>query len=292
MVEAIARLLGESADYTGLVANDFADISEAVDRYLRYQEGPESWLASRFSCPAKRLQDLVKIAQIRELIQPFPVLVTGISTGSRAMWEDELAFAAQRMNELDQSTSDWVEVAGYQILPPGDVSPADALRDLKGFSEVEVYIELGANAEAMLGAIAESEWAMALVVAGKPSPPETANLSLLIHECLSAEAPFKVSAGSIAAMTGAGQYGFINIFGATALALSENLSRREIAAALEDGELSHWSFAPDSVSYRGLTADLEAIDEARTLLVGFDCPSVEKVLDELATIGFAVPREA
>jgi hypothetical protein len=294
MVQSLRLLLGECIDYSGLSRLGELSVTEAVERYLRYQVGSERWMLSRFVCQGKTLGKLAGVLGKKTIVSPFPVAVVGLPTSSASEWEAELSACVVAMNDFDGTTEDLVEVASFEICPPASHSPFEILRDLKGFSEVEVFIEAGVRdqSEELLVAIAESEWAFLKLDLSGDVKPESFQLAKLIHEALANELPFKVVQGKGSPITNGKEYGLINLFGSVAIGLSEDLSKREIEAILKDEELTNWQFGPDSLSYRGWEANAETLEQAREFLLDAECFSVEYAIDELATIGFAVKEGA
>ncbi len=293
MVPSIGRLLGECIDYSGLTGLQEYTVEETVDRYLRYQSGFEGWVLSRFVCPAKMLHELSENLADISLQVPFPVAVLGRTTSTAAEWEDELAYCAEAMNEFDSATPDLVEVAAFEICPPSSVPDMAILRDLKGFSEVDVFIEapLRGAWESLLVAIAESDWAMVKLDLSGAKRPDSFAVAKLVHESLALELPFKIVQGKGSIITNSSEIGLINLFGAVAIGMAEDLSKREIEAALIDSEWTHWRFDADKIAYRGWEADLTAIDQAREIILDAQCSSVEFPLEELSTLGLPTAGE-
>jgi hypothetical protein len=289
MVQSLRRLLDESIDFSGLTGPQNMSVDEALERYLRYRAGSENWILSRLVCPVKNLKELADRLDEIELDSPLPVAVVGAPTSSPATWEDELAACAEAMNEFDSETPDFVEVAAFEIRPPAAMRPDEVLRDLKGFSEVDVFVESSRSVpEGLVEAIAESDWAFLKVDLSGTSRPDSFTIAKLIHEAIALELPFKIVQGSGRSVTNGAEFGLVNLFGAVAVGLSEDLSSRELEAVLTDGEWTHWQFDQNSISFRGWEADGEAIDQARDVLLDAECFSVEYAMDDLATLGFAV----
>jgi hypothetical protein len=293
MVHSLKRLLGESVDFSGLIGPEGMSAEEALERYLRYREGPQSWLLSRFVCPAKQLGGLSQKLATNTLEVPVPVTVLGSPTASAAQWEDELAACAILMNDFEVATPDGVEVAAFEIRPPENISPNDVLKDLRGFSEVDVFIEAPriGQFDGLSAAIADSEWAYLKIDLSRQPRPDSFAVAKLLHEAVAIELPFKVVQGKGSPITNEREYGLINLFGAVAIGLAEDLSSREMEAILTDGEVTHWDFSPNSITFHGWEASAESIEQARDLFVEAQCHSVEYVLDELSTLGFAVRQE-
>ena len=81
-------------------------------------------------------------------------------------------------------------------------------------------------------------------------------------------------------------HGFLNVLAATAFALSEDFSKREIEDLLNEREPKAFSFKRDTLVWRNHRATFEDIENARTLFISFGSCSVREPLDGLAAIGF------
>jgi hypothetical protein len=294
MVESLRRLLGECIDFSGLTGPDELPVAEALARYLRYRAQAENWILSRFVCPAKKLRELAQNLEATTVETPFPVTVLGQHTSNVAEWEAELAASATAMNDFDGATGDLIEVAAFEIRPPPSLRAEHVLRDLNGFSEVDVFVEtaLGGDHEALFTAIADSEWAFLKADLSRPTKPDSFAVAKLVHEALALELPFKVVLGKGRTITNSSEYGLINLFGAVAVGLAEDLSTRELEAILNDGEWTHWRFDRQSISFHGWEADEDTIDQARDFLLEAQCGSVECAIDDLSSLGFAVREGA
>ena len=290
MVQSLKRLLGESVDFSGLIGPVEMSVEEALERYLRYQGGREHWLLSRLVCPAKQLHGLSQNIATRSLAVPVVVTVLGNPTASAAEWEDELAACATLMNDFEVGTPELVEVAAFEIRPPENVSPSDVLKDLRGFSEVDVFVEAPriGQFDGLPAAIVESDWAYLKIDLSRQPRPDSFEVAKLLHEAVAIELPFKVVQGKGSPITNAREFGLINLLGSIAIALAEDLSSREMEAVLTDAEVTHWDFSINSIAFRGWEAGADSIEQARDLFVEAQCHSVEYVLDELSTLGFAV----
>jgi hypothetical protein len=294
MVGSLAHLLGESIDYAGTFPPASLGLGESFERFERYISGPDDWIVSRFSCASSDLGELSRLASRVDPTLFIPVAVVGGAPADRAEWEAKLGQDAIAMNRFDEGTPDHVEIASYEIRIPEEVAIESYLKDLRGFSEVDVFVEipLSDNLERTLAVLAETEWAYAKARIGSDTPPDPALVSRFISECLALELPFKLTAGMHAPISANGAYGFINVLGGTALSVSEDLSRRELETILRDDDRVQWHFDDDSIRFKGWEAGVDSILSSRDSLLCFGSCSVEQPLAGLASIGFSLPGEA
>jgi hypothetical protein len=148
--------------------------------------------------------------------------------------------------------------------------------------------------------LTEAEWPGAKARTGGTDAtafPSSDQLAGFLHACVSLDQPFKLTAGLHHPLprkdkaTGAQLHGFLNVLGATALAISEDLSRRQIVEVLDDDRRESWAFDRNGLKWRDHQVSNDAIDEARGLLVCFGSCSVTEPLQGLVDQGF-MPKEA
>lgn len=292
MPEALRRLLAEVIDYAGLFPPARLDMPAAVDAYRRYRQGPERWILSRFVCPAGRLGELLE--HLPGDHEQWPIAVIGSIPG--ADWRGSLDEDARAMGGFETQAAGKAAIEALELRLPGGVAPATLLQSLRGFSGIDVFVELSLDESLPenLIAVAKEEVYGVKVRTGGLEPeafPSSERLAGFLHECVSLDLSFKLTAGLHHPFPrpdpemGARMHGFINVLGAVALAIGEDLSRKEIAEALEDDRPSAWTIRENGIRWRGHSASSEAIDEARSLFCSFGSCSVEEPLRDLATAG-------
>jgi len=297
MRASLEHLLEGVIDYAGIFPPAKLEMREALENYLRYQTGPERWLVSRFVCSTARLKELAEHLEALPAAAAIPVSAVASSPPKdRGAWEDNLAHDATAMNDFQKLAGERAEIVAYETRVPDLEQVALYARDLKGFDEVDVFVELpwGAGLPEAVGALAETEWLGAKGRTGGAAPeafPSAEAVAELIHQCVSLDVPFKLTAGlhdplpNRETQIGADAHGFLNVLGGAALALAQDLSPAEVAAVLRASEASSWSFQDDGFAYRGLEVSLEEIDEARSILVAIGSCSVLEPLEGLAALG-------
>lgn len=290
------RLLQGAIDYAGIFPPARLSMVEAVSEYAALTRGEDRWIVSRFACSTSRLDEL-RQALAKGMFEG-PVAVTAIGTAStdQETWEAALVHDAEAMNRFQDRMGGKAEIEAFEIRAPGHADLDERIRDLRGFADAEVYVELplGEGLEDSLALLAETEWLGAKVRTGgleAAAFPDAWNLAGFVRQCIDLELPFKMTAGLHHALPhpdesiGATMHGFVNVLGGTALAIAEDLSQRELERLFLDADRASWTFSDDGLSWRGRRAGLAEIDEARSLFVAFGSCSVKEPLEGLAALG-------
>jgi hypothetical protein len=289
MVASLQRLLAGAIDYAGLFPPAKLDMQPAMENYRRYQAGKEAWIVNRFICPAARLGELPDAG--------LSISVIGSANQDRGSWEMALEQDSQAMNDLLLRTPS-NEIEGYEVRIPSHRELSQCIRDLKGFSETEVYVELpwGQEMGDSLHALSESEWLGAKARTGGITPesfPSPEQLAEFLHTCYSLDLDFKLTAGlhhpfrSYRDEVKAEMHGFLNVLVASALIFAEDVPRSVVKEILEEQDPKAFEFSNEGIRWRDHGAGLHDIEEARDRFVGFGSCSVEEPLEDLASEGLS-----
>jgi hypothetical protein len=80
-------------------------------------------------------------------------------------------------------------------------------------------------------------------------------------------------------------HGFLNVTTAAALIEDMDLNRGEVERLLLDRDPRNFSFDDDGIEWRGQTASLDSIGQARMLFAGFGSCSVSEPVEDLRHLG-------
>lgn len=296
MQVSMTRLLQGLIDYAGLFVPAELKMEDAAKRFAAALRGPEAWLVSRFICPAGKLPDLAVYLESTENFPYFPVSVVGAAGQNQAEWESALESAVVAMNAFDRRMGDRAAIEGFEIRIPDCKDVARYVRDLSGFSEADVFVEVPWDPEMpdALATLAGTDWLCAKARTGGTTPksvPSAYELASFIRNCVDLELPFKLTAGLHHAFpqwddsVGATTHGFLNVATAVVFALTDDLSAREIENLLTETEARTWSFEPDGFEWRGRRASSAEMEESRDLFVSFGSCSIDEPFDELTRLG-------
>ncbi|HMS54352.1 MAG TPA: hypothetical protein PKA27_03035 [Fimbriimonadaceae bacterium] len=295
MSAALSALLDGIIDYAGLFPPAKLDLETALRTYFKHLKGPEKWLVSRFVCPAGELTNL------GELLKDYkgePVLVTVI--GSRATSVSELRQVAEQDAEAIQTfhgeTDGAAEVQAYETRAIHDVPIGKCVDILSPLAELDVFLEVPWSDHQVddLHAIAEHDWLGAKGRTGGLVPPEfpsASALAVFLHECMSLDLRFKLTAGMhhplrhYDALIGAHQHGFLNVACAATLIEAMDFSKSEVEEVLLNENPGSFVFGSDSFAYNNLEVDLASIEDMRSLFLSYGSCSVEDPILGLASLG-------
>lgn len=293
MQVSMTRLLQGVIDYAGLFPPAKLAMRPSVERYVAAIRGDEEWIVSRFVCTASRLGELADVLDSSRDIPYLAVSAVGTGGKNREEWEAGLTADAAAMNAFQKRMGDRADVEGFESRVPDHGGIAGYIRDLNGFSDAEIFVELpwGNGMADSISALAETDWLAAKGRTGGLEPsaiPNAAALSQFIRSCVDLELPFKLTAGlhhpfpGHDESVGATTHGFLNVLAATALAISDDMSAREMERLLADGDPQAWRFEAKGFTWRGREALLDDIDEARDLFVSFGSCSIDEPLADLS----------
>jgi len=246
-------------------------------------------MLSRFSVGVSHLSDLARELAHRSLAEPIPLTVIAPETGDRDGWETMLESAAQQLNDFQDLVEERAEIEAFEARIPDHAGLEGYLTDLRGFSDVEVFIELPwspAIADSV-ALFAEEDWVGVKVrmTGTEAAPlPSVGEVATFIQSCVSLDQPFKMTAGLHEALGDADRYGLLNVLGATAFAVAEDLTRKEIERILQDGESSHWGFEKSRLRWQERALEKILLDEARELFVLVGTCSIDKPLAALKAL--------
>lgn len=268
MQASLERLLQSAVDYEGLLIPSQAEVARALQEWLHLARSPQGWALGGLVCPVDGLAGLAAVLARQPEATSVRVVVAMEPTRDRGEWEDALERAASEMNAFVGHADGRAEIEAFNARPPDHPGLESALRDLRGFSETEVYVELpwGEGMEDSLALLAESEWAFAAA-----RDEEGAPLLGFLHSCVSLDLPFRLSVGARDPLP---------LLTATALAVSADLSRREIEALPAEDE-PPVLFDREGLVWRGHRASMEAIEAARELLLAVGSQAPQRALDAL-----------
>lgn len=296
MHASLARLLHGVIDYAGLFPPAKLSMRESVENYCDLVGGHDSWILSRFICPASRLMELEQ--QLSRVDVPDFLPISVIGTGGKSLAELEVGLEEDvaSMNRFEDAVGGSCAIEAFEIRAPSSEDIAAVIRDLEGFGDVDVFVELPwePGMHDGLAALAESEWLGAKARTGGADAsafPSSRELAGLLRDCLDLDLPFKLTAGLHHPIRhrntslGLDEHGFLNVLCALAMAESHDLSTAEIEKILTEADGSRFEFGESGFGWNDFGASLDDIESIRGLFVSFGSCSVEEPLDGLEELG-------
>jgi hypothetical protein len=293
---ALRAMLEGVIDYAGLFPPAKLSVPDAVEEYLGIVHGPDKWIVDRFACSVGKLNDLsVELTEHPD--EPFVgVSVIGTAQPDRKHWKHGLEHDAAEMTRFQKSVENHAEIQAFEIRVPDHEHLAEHVNDLRAFTNIDLFVELpwGPQMPESLSILAEMEVVCAKARTGgleASAFPSASELAAFIQQCVQLDLAFKLTAGlhhplpRVDSNTGATMHGFMNVLTATAFALSQDLSKREIEELLEERDPKAFVLKRDSLVWRGHKATLEDVENARTLFISFGSCSVREPLEGLGAMG-------
>ena len=274
MDSALRALLDGLVDYAGLFPPARLDLDAAIKNYARYRSGADAWMLGRFIVPVTQLDALDAYAGLFAEAPPFPFSVLArpaeAAEAATSFAEDVAAARRWEARHAGLAAADRFEFK----LPPALAADGAALADLfgaldeafhgregapaRGFFEVDLLgeghergVEVAARAAAAhdrrVGrpAVGLKFRCGGVTPEAFPSPEAIAHA---LAACRDAAAPFKATAGlhhpvrHFSEEVGAPMHGFLNVFGAAALALARDFDAEALARVLCDEDAADFRF--------------------------------------------------
>jgi hypothetical protein len=276
MATVLTTLMQGLIDYAGLFPPARLDLEDAFCRYQAYREGDESRILGRFVCPASKLGELAALVGDKG--------TTVAVVGSGGEWASALEGDARWMSEFEDRAPQ-ASIAAYETRLPPDGRIESVLRDLGAFCQVDAFLELPLDDDLpdRLSALAENGHVLAKARAGGDSVPSKESLAGFLHGCVSLDLPFKLTAGLHHLFASPERHGLLNVLGAVALALAEDLSKRQLGEILaSDRRL--WKLGDGKIGFEDYEADVDDAAFARDLFRSVGSCSVDEPMEELRAL--------
>jgi hypothetical protein len=273
-------------------------MAQSFANYLRYASGPEAAFLGRFVCAAC---DLDFLCAGLEKIGPdmaIPLSVIGRASTDTGSWADARQADAGDMNAFVKRAGALAEIETFEVRLPERALTADCCRDLRGFTDADVFVELPWAQELYdgLALVADMDWINAkarLTGSTAAAYPSSEQVADFLHGCISLDLVFKLTGGlhhpfpTSDSLTGAKMHGFINVLVAAAMAYENDLSRKELCELLNDSGPASFEFGEKGISWRGEVIGLARIVEVREMFVSIGTCSIDEPLVELGALGLA-----
>jgi hypothetical protein len=294
---SLGTLLTGIVDYAGLFPPAGLSLSEAIHNYSRYREQPEAWMLGRFICPASRLEEVSRFANLFSPAHPFLFSVL-----AREALEADLDAITRFREQHGQA----VQVEGIEFRLPSSESATflpRALHLLSGKSLVPfAELPLQGNWQPSVIQVVEElarhqgpERPGFKIRCGGEHPsaiPSVEQLAFVLHTCVAAGVPLKATAGlhhpfrHFSEALGTPMHGFVNLLVAGVLGHARRLEEEELREVLADGEPAHFLFAQDSLTWREHRVTLAEIARGRQQAVlSFGSCSFDEPRSDLRSLG-------
>lgn len=298
MLQSIRTLLTGLIDYAGLFPPTTADMSTVVRNYAHDLASPHAWMLSRLIVPVSRLGEFESAAA--DLLPttaddgpPEPWRISAL-IGQDLKRDIDSIFAFNLKHESKPETGA-VVVDAIELRCPNAAAVDTIMREvpeqLEPFLEIDHRDDVRGLITAMAGTGARAKVRCGGVTADLI--PSAAHIASFLHACAAADVAFKATAGlhhpirAEHALTyeknapRAVMHGFLNVFGAAALASACGLERDELERVLLETDPLAFIFTETGFSWRDAHVDagrLARVRESFAMSVG-SCSFSEPVED-------------
>ncbi len=302
----IHALMARLVDYAGLFPPAKLDMPATVRNYAEYLVAPDSWMLGRLIVPVARLDEFESDAStaMRQSAAddagPWQISALTAPAGSAEL-DDELARIHQfnRQHESDDAILAIIET--IELKADGVANIDAAMEQITGGLKPFFEIAIDRDPREMIAAMTAGDCG-AKVRTGGATPelfPTSSNLAKFIHACAAANVPFKATAGMHHPLRhrneeiGADEHGFLNVFLASCLALTDELGVSDITALLEERDVKAFKFSDDSITWRKHRLRDDSIEDVREeFAVSFGSCSFDEPRQDLRELGLLDAVEA
>jgi hypothetical protein len=297
-MSALETLLRGSIDYAGLFPPAGLDMSMAVANYASYRDGRHAWALGRFVVPASRIAEFESAAGglLPPSTSPSPWRVA-------ALLGADPAADIRVLGELNCRHAADGEGAVAADVVEGKADSVNAVERLLGhvppYLQAYVEVPIAGDPAPLVAAIGRAG-GRAKVRTGGITPdafPPAPDIVRFIRACLSAQVPFKATAGlhhplraeyrltyEPDSVRGA-MYGFLNLFLTTAF-MATGLDDRQAGLLLEERDRDSIRFDESGVEWKGRRLGLDAIRRSREEgIVSFGSCSFTEPIGDLESLG-------
>ncbi len=302
MIESLRVLLDGILDYAGLFPPAKLPLPEAAANFARYHTHAQSFMLSRFICPATQLAALAKLSapaggwQLSVLIAP---------GDDRESWTAHVEAAVAAIEAFKDCHSGAVDASALELrLPVGQPANECLATVARCAPAAQPYFEIALEDDVSKRLAEIASWNSARAP-GTPSArakirtggveasmfPSCGQVAEFIGECQRTGIAFKATAGLHHPLrhfnegVGADMHGFINVFVAAVLAFNAGVDRGTLVRVLEDRDPEHFCFENNRLLWGGHALDLAEIRRTRREFVdGFGSCSFDEPVEDLAAL--------
>lgn len=304
-MNSLKTFLSQIIDYAGLYPPASLPLEEAFANFVMYQQAEEAWMLSRFIIPAKRLKELPRFYGSLS----FSILGRGGKDANEFI--ENLKLDIEDVRAFREMHGADVLVDMFEVALPASVlednvsahevvnSAADALNmnGLTVFFEATFGEGWQARAEKLVRVLRkfkDRHVGFKLRTGGVAADafPSTAQVAWAIASARDAGIPIKATAGLhhpvryFNESVQTKMHGFLNVFGAGALAMTNHLSIDQIQDILEDEDPASFMFDEEGFAWKGLRVVTLEILHARQQVVSFGSCSFDEPREDLRSMGF------
>lgn len=299
-------------DYAGMYPPANLPLQEAFQNFLDYQSSPDVWMLSRFVIPARRLAELPKFEETLSFtvlgrggtdVDDFLTNVNLDVSDLNRFRETRGAIAVVDMFETtlpastltDKFSANDIVAHAADILNKNGISiffeaPFDTAQDKPFTTSWENRAE---NLLRALRKVKDKHVGFKLRTGGVTADafPSVEQVAWAIIAAREAGVPFKYTAGLHHPLRHFNEsvqtkmHGFLNVFGASLLALTNGLSIEQIMPILADEDPTSFTFDETGFAWKDLRVVNSELLNARLFITSFGSCSFDEPRDDLRALG-------
>jgi len=296
-------------DYAGLYPPTNLPIEDAFQNFVRYQSDAQAWMLSRFVIPASRLGELSQFAEIFPKDKPLSFSCVGRSGNDAAEFLDNLNLDLADIQSFREKYTPNVIVDMFEVaLPVSALTDKPAAHELVketaerlNMNGIAVFLEAPFGdgwqdrADLLIRSmrkIKDKHVGFKLRTGGVTSDkfPSPEQVAWAIVSTREAGIPIKCTAGlhhpirhyNDSVFTK--MHGFLNVFGAGLLALTNGLSQEQLTSIIADEDPAHFSFDDTGFSWKDFRVDKIDIAAHRNVMTSFGSCSFDEPREDLQAL--------
>ncbi len=303
MTSVLKTFLFQIIDYAGLYPPANLSLDEAIRNFIKYQKEDESWMLSRFIIPAKRLTELADMLP-REQTLSFSALGRGGKDADEFLENikldivDILAFREIHGASVIADVFETTLPASTLTELPATLELLNKTSDLLNKNGLTVFFEApfgtgweirAENLIRALHKLKDKHVGFKLRTGGVTADafPTSAQIAWALAKTRDADIPIKATAGlhhpirHYNESVSTKMHGFLNVFSAGMLAITNNISAEQIESILEDEDPKSFMFNEKSFTWKNIPVNIEQIEQARQQITSFGSCSFDEPREDL-----------
>lgn len=293
---SIQALLNRILDYAGLFPPARLDMPQVVRNYGAYLMNEDTWMLGRLIVPVARLEEFEQHAGALlprgDDDDPWMISALTAPAGDPRLVDDMAQI--ESFNELHSDSNNGLAIIDAIELKADTSAAIDAALDLLS-PDVFPYFELpiAEDPRGLIAALVGGDAGAKVRTGGVTAElfPPADHLARFIVACATADVPFKATAGLHHPLRhddeaiGVKAHGFLNVFIAACLAMSDELSENAVVELLNEESIDAFDISEAGIRWREHRIDAEQIEDVReTFAASFGSCSFDEPREDLRAL--------
>lgn len=133
LVKSLKYLAEGFIDYAGMFPPASLDLQTAFNNYIKYLEGPYSWMLSKFICPANKLSELsVILKDTKDIKHRIHLSILGQSSENSIKFINSIKEDISCISLFNNKNSQLADIDVYEIPLPAETSKEPDTHRIRG----------------------------------------------------------------------------------------------------------------------------------------------------------------